>query len=57
MVILWQDYYYGKGNLRKSFFSTVGSRFPIVNAYSYTVKTELFLSVHVDDIGWKETKH
>ena len=36
-VILWQDYY-GKGNLRKSYCSTVGRRFPIGNAYSYTVK-------------------
>ena len=37
MVILWQDYY-GKGNLRKSYCSTVGWRFPIGNACSYTVK-------------------
>ena len=37
MVILWQDYY-GKGNLRKSYCSTVGKRFPIGNAYSLTVK-------------------
>ena len=37
MVILWQDSY-GKGNLRKSYSSTVGRRFPIGNAYSYTVK-------------------
>ena len=37
MVILWQDCY-GKVNLRKSFWNTVGRRFPIVNAYSYTVK-------------------
>ena len=37
MVILWQDYY-GKGNLRKSYCSTVGQRFPIGNACSYTVK-------------------
>ena len=36
-VILCQDYY-GKGNLRKSYSSTVGRRFPIGNAYSYTVK-------------------
>ena len=32
MVIIWQ------GNLRKSCRSTVGRRFPIGNAYSYTVK-------------------
>ena len=37
MVILWQD---GKGNLRKFFRSTVGRRFPIWNAYSYTVKMD-----------------
>ena len=36
-VILWQDCY-GKGSLRKSYCSTVGRRFPIGNAYSYTVK-------------------
>ena len=36
-VILWQDCH-GKGNLRKSYCSTVGRRFPIGNAYSYTVK-------------------
>ena len=48
-VIIWQDYY-GKGNLRKSYWSTVGRRFPIENAYSFTVKKGLFLSVYVDDI-------
>ena len=36
-VILWQDCY-GKGNLRTSYWSTVGRRFPIGNAHSYTVK-------------------
>ena len=36
-VILWQ-HCYGKGNLRKSCCNTVGRRFLIVNAYSYTVK-------------------
>ena len=36
IVILWQDCY-GKGNLRKSYRSTVGRRFPIGNAYSCTV--------------------
>ena len=37
---------------------TVGRRFPIGNAYSYTVKKGLFLSVYVDDItlvGKKQT--
>ena len=38
-VILWQDCY-GKGNLRKSYCSTFGRRFPIGNAYSYTVKKD-----------------
>ena len=49
MVILQQDYY-GKGNLRKSYCSTVGRRFPIDNAVSYTVKKGLIWSVYVDDI-------
>ena len=38
-VIQKQDYY-GKGNLRKSYWSTVGRRFPIGNAYSYIVKKD-----------------
>ena len=36
MVIFWQDLW--KGNLRKSYCTTVGRRFPTGNAYSYTVK-------------------
>ena len=36
-VILWQDCY-GKANVRKSYWSTVGRRFPIGNVFSYTVK-------------------
>ena len=36
-VTLWQDCYW-KGNLRKSYWSTVGRRFPFGNAYTYTVK-------------------
>ena len=40
----------GKGNLRKSYCNTVGRRFPIGNAFSYTVKKGLSLSVYVDDI-------
>ena len=39
MVILWQDCD-GKGNLRKSFWNTVRRKFPIGNAYSYTVKKD-----------------
>ena len=46
-VILWQDCY-KKGNLRKSYCSAVGRRFPIGTAYSCTVKKG-FLSVYVDD--------
>ena len=38
-VILWQ-YCYGKGKLRKSCCNMVGRRFPIGNAYSYTVKKD-----------------
>ena len=37
VAILWQDCY-GKGNLSKSQWSTVVRKFPIGNAYSYTVK-------------------
>ena len=50
MATLWQDYY-GNGNSRKCCWSTVGKKFPIVNACSYTVKKGLFLSVFVDDIN------
>ena len=49
-VTLWQDCYW-KGNLRKSYWSTVGRRFPFGNAYTYTVKKGFFLSVYVDDIN------
>ena len=38
-VILWQDCS-RKGNLRKSYWSTVVRRFPIGNAYSHTVKKD-----------------
>ena len=58
MVIFWQDCC-GKGNLRKFYCNTVGRRFPIGNAYSYTVKKGLFLTVSVDDIKLtgKKQKH
>ena len=58
MVILWQDCYV-KGNLRKSFWSTVGRRFPSWECLSAHREKGLFLSVYVDDIkiGWKETKY
>ena len=39
MVIFWQDSY-GKGNLRKSFCSTVGRKFQIGNTFSYNVKKD-----------------
>ena len=39
-----------KGILRKSYCSTVGKRFPIGNADSYTVKKGYSLSVFVDDV-------
>ena len=48
MVILWQDCY-GKRNLRKSYCSTVGRRFPVGKAYSYTVKKD-YSCLCVDDI-------
>ena len=38
-VILWRDRC-GKDNLRTSFWNTAGRRFPIGNAYSYTVKKD-----------------
>ena len=47
-VILWQDNH-GKGQFEKSYCSTVGKRFPIGNAYSYTVKKGYFY-LCVDDI-------
>ena len=54
-VILWQDCY-GKGNLRKFYWDTVGKTFQIGNAYSYTAKKGLFLSVFVDDLKMTENK-
>ena len=49
MVILWQDCY-GKGNLRKSYWSMAGRKFQIGNVSLFIVKKGLFLSVYVDDI-------
>ena len=54
-VILWQDYYM-KGNWRKSYWSTVGRRFPIGNAYSYTLKKG-YSYLCVDDIKLAGKKH
>ena len=53
LVILWQDCY-GKGILRKSCCNTVGRRFLIGNAYSYTVKKGFFLSVLWMTSNWLE---
>ena len=57
MVILWQDCYV-KGNLSNVYSSTVGRRFPIGNAYSYTVRRVILICVcGWHQIGRKETKH
>ena len=57
MVILVQDFY-GKGNLRKSYWIMAGRRFPTGNYHSYTVKKDYsFLCTWMTKIGWKETKH
>ena len=55
-VILGQDF--GKSNLRKTYRSTVGRKFPIVNAFSYTVKKVYDLKMkrkkqNIDPM-WKE---
>ena len=47
-VILWQDYYV-KGNLRKSYCSTVGRRFPNWECLFVHHQKGLFLSVYVND--------
>ena len=46
--------FYTKDNLRKSYWSTVGRKFPIENADSYTMK--IFLSVYVDEMKWAGKK-
>ena len=48
-VIFWQDCY-GKGNLRKSYWSTVGRKFPNWECLFVHREKRLFLSVYVDDI-------
>ena len=45
---LWQDYY-GKGNLRKPHWNTVGKRFPSWECL-FVHREVFFLSVHVEDI-------
>ena len=49
MVILWQDHH-GKGNSRKSFWTTVGRKFRIGNVFCQPSKRTILLSVYVDDI-------
>ena len=44
---------HGKANLRKFYWSTVGPKFPIGIAYSYTVKKDYSLCVYVDEY-WLE---
>ena len=40
----------GKKNSRKFYWNTVGNKFQIGNAHSFTEKQGLFLSVYVDDL-------
>ena len=47
-VILWQDCY-GKGNLRKFYWNTVGKKFETGNVFVHRARG-LFLSAYVDDI-------
>ena len=56
-VILWQDYY-GKGNLRKSFWNMAGRKFQIVNVSFYIVKKDdsYLCMCGWHKIGGKETK-
>ena len=57
-VILWQDCY-GKGNLRKSYWSTVGRRFP-VGYVSIGTPWKRVILIRVcgwHQIWWKETKN
>ena len=51
-VILWQDCY-GKGNLRRSFCSTDGRRFPNCECLFVHRETWLFLSVYMDDFKFQ----
>ena len=54
--IFWQDYY-GKGNLRKSYWNMDERKFQIGNVSLFIVKKWLFLSVYVDDIKLAGKKH
>ena len=57
VVTFWKDYS-GKGNLRKSFWSTVGRRFPIGIGCSYIVlkRILLFCVCGWHQIGWERNK-
>ena len=55
-VILWQDNY-GKGNLRRSYWSMAGRKFQIGNVSLYIVKRIILVCVcGRHKAGWKETK-
>ena len=56
-VILWQDCYW-KGNLRKSYWGTVGRRIPVGNAF-FVHREKRVILIGVcgwRKIGWKENK-
>ena len=56
-VILWPDCC-GKGNLRKSYWSTVGRRFPIENAFSFTLKRgDSYLCMWMTSNWLEKTRH
>ena len=56
-IILWQDYY-GKGNLRKSFYNMVGIRSQLGVLVRTPWKRVILICVcGWHQIGWKETKH
>ena len=55
-VIFWQDYY-GKGNLRKSYWNMDGRKFPNWECLFVHREKGLFLFVYVDDIKLAGKKH
>ena len=59
MVILLQDcYVMGKENSKKFYQHTVGNKFQIGNAFSYTMKNIfLICACGQNKTGWKETKY
>ena len=56
MVILWQDFC-GKGNLRKFFWSTVGTKFSIGNAYSCTDRKDYSYLCTLMTSNWLDRRH